>query len=227
MLRLPRRCLGLLLILLRLSIILLVLFSIMPVQARSIKNDIIGSVLGKYEGLSTRDVSVEFFGKLPENVVKYRINNKRLLGRYTIRVGSRSVLVQVRAFRDYWFAARFIERGKIIEEGDLKSVYNDIHRKPRNVVKDKEQILGKLAYVSIPEDALILSSMLRDVPVVKKGDMVLVTYRDDGFEFKYDGVVLEKGGMGDIVFVKGVELGKKLKGEVIDSKNITITAIGN
>jgi flagella basal body P-ring formation protein FlgA len=111
-------------------------------------------------------------------------------------------------------AARKIERGRIITADDLTtSRENTLHFRKDSVI-NKEEVVGKRAVRTIQADQAILSGMLENAPLVKKGDKVIIKAENSQFKITTAGEALQDGRSGDQVQVLNLQSGGKVFGIV-------------
>jgi flagellar basal body P-ring formation protein FlgA len=111
-------------------------------------------------------------------------------------------------------AARNIERGRIITADDLTvSMENTFHFRKDSVI-NKEDVIGKRTLRTIQADQTILSSMMENAPLVKKGDKVIIKAENSQFKITATGEALQDGRSGDQVQVLNLQSGGKVFGIV-------------
>jgi len=107
-------------------------------------------------------------------------------------------------------AARKIERGRIISSDDLTTVReNTLHIRKDSVIS-KEDVVGKRAVRTIQADQTILTGMMENAPLVKKGDKVIINAENSQFKITASGEALQDGRSGDQVEVLNLQSGGKV-----------------
>lgn len=111
-------------------------------------------------------------------------------------------------------AARKIERGRIISADDLTmTMENTLHFRKDSVI-NKEDIIGKRAVRTIQADQTVLTGMVENTPLVKKGDKVILKAENSQFRITASGEALQDGRSGDQVQVLNLQSGGKVFGIV-------------
>jgi flagellar basal body P-ring formation protein FlgA len=111
-------------------------------------------------------------------------------------------------------AARKIEKGRIISAEDLATTRENTLHIRKDAVINKEDVIGKRAIRTIQDDQTILTGMLENVPLVKKGDKVIIKAENSRFKITASGEALQDGRTGDQVQVLNLQSGGKVFGIV-------------
>lgn len=117
-------------------------------------------------------------------------------------------------------AAKKIRKGEVLNDQNISSVERDIAILPETVVFDKQRILGKEAATLIPGGAVVLDWMVRDIPIIRKGDSVEVFKKIKGLIVKSNAFALEDGFLGSVIRVKNGTSHKVLDAVVKNSKEV-------
>jgi flagella basal body P-ring formation protein FlgA len=114
-------------------------------------------------------------------------------------------------------AAAKIERGRIISVDDIILVNeNSLHNR-KDYIVSKEDIVGKRALRTIQADQAILSNMIENPPLVKKGDKVIIRAENPHLTITAAGEALQDGRTGDQVEVLNIQSGRKIFATVKES----------
>jgi flagellar basal body P-ring formation protein FlgA len=109
---------------------------------------------------------------------------------------------------------RKIERGRIISAEDLTTTReNTLHFRKDSII-NKEDVVGKRAVRTIQADQTIMTNMLENAPMVKKGDKVMIKAENSQFRITAAGEALQDGRSGDQVEVLNLQSGGKVFGTV-------------
>lgn len=114
----------------------------------------------------------------------------------------RYIPVRITMEGEYLEASRNLKPGDTLDEQSIRISRGDLGELPRDVVRKREQALGKQALRRLEAGTPLRSNHLRSRPVVKRGQNVAVESRGRGFVVKRDGVAMENGGVGDTVRVR-------------------------
>lgn len=225
-----------------------------PIVASSLSADLVTQAITQkvidrlqmdYPYVATADIRVtirnsDLFKAIPDSATDVRLELKpdaaildrmildlTLLDSENQKIEQRRVFLSVEANTDYVCAAKLIPRRKVIQDQDLGTVHASIYGKPKSVFRNKKSIIGLESVTIIPKGTLLINQMIRRIPVVQKGDVVLLRYQgEDGVVIRFEGKALADGGIGDIIKVRGTHFNKELEGEVLDSKNVKIRHSG-
>ena len=133
------------------------------------------------------------------------------------------ISVQYSTVKTVVIANKYIPKGKKISQEDIKLI------KMSNVrdefIENIKQAVGKIAKVNIKANSPIKKYYLKPDFLVKKNDKVKVIYSNKVIRVELIGQALENGEKGQIIKVKNISSGKKIKCKVIDRK--TVLFIGN
>ncbi|MFH1577013.1 MAG: flagellar basal body P-ring formation chaperone FlgA [Candidatus Margulisiibacteriota bacterium] len=140
---------------------------------------------------------------------------------------SRKVFVraQVEVFKPVVVVNRLIKRGETIAEGDLALVARDIAMLPDSYYEDKVMVIDTEAKTAIPKNSTIFRWMVKEIPVVRRGEELTINIKGANFLVKAQGIALMDGYLGKNVKVrkKGVKDPKKiLEGLLISSKEVEV-----
>jgi len=215
-------------------------FGFTPNFTEYITQEVTQKVISDFPFLTTADTqvvikNVKLLEKYPFQTATYQIqfnSDGAFLGSGVVRIhfydrnqrflDSKTVLIQVKAKTHYIITTRLLKSHEIIKEDDLVSVYNEIYGKPKTVIRDKKNAIGKEAVAILPKGTLLTEHNIRLVPIVKVGSKVCIWYDKNNIIIKLDGVALQDGVIGDTIKVKNLSFSKELEGEVVDSANIKI-----
>lgn len=90
------------------------------------------------------------------------------------------------------------------------------------VVRNLEQIAGKVARRTILPNRPILTTSLRDPYLVESGKPVRITYRRKGVSISLTGVALNSGIQGDLIRIRNIDSGKTIVGTVMPDASVQV-----
>ncbi len=134
--------------------------------------------------------------------------------------GKVNVRASIRVFRNVVFASSRIRKGDVFTPKNTGYVEKDITRLADNYLTDAKRALGKQASTFIPKGALILDWMPKEVPAVKKGDMVELFKRVNGVFVKVKAVAIEDGYINGNIRVRNTGSNKTVEGKVKSSGEV-------
>jgi len=103
------------------------------------------------------------------------------------------ILVKVEAEAPVLIARKTINSKARISEQDLEQRWRRIGRLDRKVLTELEKACGQRARRMISAGTVLTGDMLEPLPMVKRGQLVTVIYRGNGFEIKTVGRAMRTG----------------------------------
>ena len=119
--------------------------------------------------------------------------------------------------------ARKIRKGQLITRDDLITVVESATRRPKDVLTDPNEAIGKRSVRGSQPGRLVSSQMFEDPPLVKKGDRVLIKAENKQIRITTLGKVLEDGRSGDQVRVVNLNSGKEIFATVTGPSQVEVT----
>ncbi|MBW1914328.1 MAG: flagellar basal body P-ring formation protein FlgA [Deltaproteobacteria bacterium] len=163
---------------------------------------------------------------LPEGVLSWKVSergNRNYVGNVSltidfsvdnIQVKKISVSGYVRVRREFVTALRAIKSGELITEDDLALVSKDSEYPHRDAIAEISKVAGMRASRSMQDGQIITSSMIEVLPLIIKGENVVVKAENDAVRITTQGKVLEDGMKGDQIRVVNIGSGKELLARV-------------
>ena len=163
---------------------------------------------------------------LPEGKLRWEIQDKGnndLIGNVALTIDFRvdeklvkkvPVSGKVSVNKETIKAARKIERGQIISADDIALVNENSFHFQKESILNKEDIIGKRTLRTIQADQAILSNMIENPPLVKKGDKVIIKAENSEFKITTPGEALQDGQTGNQVEVLNLQSGRKVSATV-------------
>ncbi|QPJ61413.1 MAG: flagellar basal body P-ring formation protein FlgA [Candidatus Nitronauta litoralis] len=183
------------------------------------------------------EVKVDYTGKalsLPEGELKMDFQlagNHRPIGRIPL---SLVLTVDGEMIRKIWLNARVnvffdvvqttrpVPRNRVLTSGDVEIVRVMSSRPLRNIIYDPNEVIGQQTVRDIDHGQNISPYMVKRVPLVKRGDRVLIVAERNRLRITAPGVVKEPGFKDTIVQVENQQTKKIIHGTVIDAKTIKV-----
>ena len=184
-------------------------------------------------------VRVEFFGPMPEVAgpagqadLKVRSRaGERYIGRtsFTVRfskgdtvVREEAVRVRIEVFTDLVVSTREIMRDAVIGSDDVTVTSKWMDTAPAGILTDAAEVVGKKAVMRLNAGTEISRTMLRSVPVVKKGEAVRIVLESGPMVISAVGLCQEDGGKGDLVRVQNISSKKIIFARVMGSSLVRV-----
>lgn len=132
------------------------------------------------------------------------------------------VRTRVAVFKKIVVASRLIKRGAMIVLEDIELQERDIAMLPQKYFVGVNAVLLSQAKTSIPKNSAIFEWMIKEVPLVKRGDGVAILVKGENLLLRADGRVLEDGYLGKPIKVRRRESRKTLDGVLISTNEVEV-----
>ena len=130
--------------------------------------------------------------------------------------------VEVEALTDVVVAVRAMERGMVLEKGDVALQKRDLATLPGRTCRNIEEVVGKQVRVGMRGNSPIRSDYLERMPLVKRGQMVTIIAENEMFRVTSTGRVKGNGSEGDTVQVQSLNAQKDIPAVVVDSATVRV-----
>lgn len=125
-------------------------------------------------------------------------------------------------FFDVVQATRTVPRDRILSPGDVEIVRVRSSHPLRNIIINAEEAIGKRAVRDIDLGQNLSPYMLKQVPLINRGDRVIILAEKGRIRITAPGLAREVGFKGAIIQVENLQTNKTIYGTVIDSKTIKV-----
>ena len=132
------------------------------------------------------------------------------------------VRARVEVFKNIVVADRRIKRGGEIVVDDLTLETRDIAVLPQKYFEEIAQVANTEAKTTIPRNSTIFEWMIKEIPLVHRGDEVAILVTAPNMLLKTKGVALEDGYLGKKMKVKSKESKKTLEGSLISATVVEV-----
>jgi flagella basal body P-ring formation protein FlgA len=130
--------------------------------------------------------------------------------------------VEVEALADVVVAARELERGMVVEKGDVLLQKRDLATVPARACRNLDEALGKRVRVGMRANSTLRSDYLERLPVVKSGQMVTIVAENEKFRITASGRARGNGAEGDTVMVQSMNAHKEIPAVVVDANTVRV-----
>ncbi|MCK9294727.1 MAG: flagellar basal body P-ring formation chaperone FlgA [Desulfobulbaceae bacterium] len=166
--------------------------------------------------------------KVPEGKLSYHLTNQILCaspGKKFISVvlavdDKECGKVKMYANLHFWgtvlLASHSLSRRSILSPGDIETDFRDISMLGDNLISNPDQAIGKQLYKSLRAGDLVFAHLLKNPPLVKRGDLVTIIAKNGGLQVSAPGEAKNAGGIGEIVRVKNLMSRRVLQARVVD-----------
>ena len=130
--------------------------------------------------------------------------------------------VEVEALADVVVAARSLERGMVVEKGDVVLQKRDMATVPVRVCRNLDEAIGKRVRVGTRSNSALRSDYLERLPVVKSGQLVTIVAENDRFRITAAGRSRGNGAEGETVVVQNLNAQKDIPAVVVDANTVRV-----
>jgi len=130
--------------------------------------------------------------------------------------------VEVEALTDVVVATRAMERGMVVEKGDVALLKRDMATVPAKTCRNLDEVLGKRVRVGMRGNCPVRSDYLERLPVVKSGQLVTIVAENDKFRITTTGRAKGNGAEGEIVSVQNLTTQKEMPAVVVDAGTVRV-----
>ena len=132
------------------------------------------------------------------------------------------VRAKVEVFNKVVVAKKRIKRGEIITEEDLALEERDIAMLPQKYFENLGEVIETEAKTTIPKESTIFEWMIKEIPLVHRGDEISILVTAPDLLVKTKGVALEDGYLDKKIKVKRVESKTTLEGILISPHEVEV-----
>lgn len=129
---------------------------------------------------------------------------------------------QVEVTYELFKTTQSFKRGHILESNDVEMTQIQSSKMIRNMVTDWDQLVGYELTRSIEAGQSLSNYMVKKVPMVKRGDRIMLIAIRGSLRVTAPGVVRENGFKDQMVKVENIESHKVVYGTVQDSRTIIV-----
>lgn len=115
-----------------------------------------------------------------------------------------------------------IAKDEIIKKENLTQIIIRSNRLRDDVVKEENNLLGKQAIRTIKKGKPITSRDIRDKIVIKKGQMIMVVYKNKGLQITSKMEAIEDGAKGQRIRLINNKSNKEVVGRVVDKNMVEV-----
>ncbi len=117
---------------------------------------------------------------------------------------------------------RPIRRGEVIDEKDIYKTLLNIRQIPKSAVMNQDMVVGKTLRQSIPANRTIRENLIEDIPVIKRGQNVVLLFDNGQLNIKTNGAAKESGPIGKYIKVINISSKKQVIGKIIDNHTVKV-----
>jgi flagella basal body P-ring formation protein FlgA len=130
--------------------------------------------------------------------------------------------VEVEALADVVVAVRPLERGMVVDKGDVALQKRDMATMPSRACRNLDEAIGKRVRVGTRANSTLRSDYLERLPLVKSGQLVTIVAENDKFRVTATGRARGNGAEGETVVVQNLNAQKDIPAVVVDANTVRV-----
>jgi len=130
--------------------------------------------------------------------------------------------VEVEALADVVVTTRAIERGMVVEKGDMVLQKRDMANVTGRVCRNLSEVIGKRVCVGMRGNSPVRSDYLERLPIIKSGQMVTIVAENDSLRVTATGKAKGNGAEGETVVVQNLNAQKDIPAVVVDANTVRV-----
>ncbi len=130
--------------------------------------------------------------------------------------------VEVEALADMVVTARPMERGEMVEKGDVTLQKRDLATAQGRLCRTVADAIGKRVRIGMRGNAPVRADYLEKPPLVKSGQTVTIVAENSSFRITATGKARGNGAEGDTVMVQNISALKDVPAVVVDANTVRV-----
>jgi flagella basal body P-ring formation protein FlgA len=118
--------------------------------------------------------------------------------------------------------ARPVSQDDVITAEDIQLKHMHRSRVSSRAVTEAEELIGKRVKRPLPAHTMVHTSDVETLPVVQKGDVVLIVIESPALKITATGEALEHGGRGATIRVRNMGSNREIRAVVIDKETVRV-----
>ncbi|MFC1511525.1 flagellar basal body P-ring formation chaperone FlgA [Candidatus Margulisiibacteriota bacterium] len=132
------------------------------------------------------------------------------------------IRAKVEVFKDIVVAKKRIKRGQTIGQADLSLEARDIAMLPQKYFAKLDNVIGSETKTNIPKNSTLYEWMVKEVPLVRRGDTLAVLVKAPNLLIKTQGQALSDGYLNKKMKVKREDSKTAIEGILISAKEVEV-----
>lgn len=141
-----------------------------------------------------------------------------------VSVGKTDLLGRFFVMKEIYVPIKDIAKDDIVKAEDFELVAMRENRIKNDSIINIEDMIGKQAVKLLKAGKLVANRDLRDEIIIKKGQEVMVLYKNKGLQITYKMEALEDGAKGNLIKFVNTKSAKEVMAKVIDKNTAEIRA---
>ena len=133
----------------------------------------------------------------------------------TPKAWSLYVSAKVSVYSEVLVAARTLSRGTHLGAADVEFERRDLSRLPYGYLTDVAELDGKMSNRRINAGTVLTPSSLKDAPMVRRGERVILTIDTGGLQIRASGTAMQDGTRGQRIRVRNTGSKRVIEGVII------------
>ena len=129
---------------------------------------------------------------------------------------------KVEVHKDIIVAANKINRGDVIDADDLTLEGRDISMFPARYFSQLDEVISHEAKTSISRNSTIFDWMIKEVPLVHRGENISIYVTAPNLLVRAEGVALSDGYLGGKMTVKSKSTNKSMEGILVSANEVEV-----
>jgi len=119
-------------------------------------------------------------------------------------------------------AARFIQKGTVLNETNLERRLTNISKSPKNIVKHYDKALNKCLKYSLRPGEFLRQNMLEHPVVIKRGELIKLIARSGLLTVVAYGTAQSDGAVGEQIKVENSDTNRTVVGRVLNESSVLV-----
>jgi flagella basal body P-ring formation protein FlgA len=202
------------------------------ISSTQVENFVADYLNGKagLENIIVKTFKIRGLDKYPRGMVSFQVESSDLISKSGRLNGYIDVMIDevkkdrlsisgsVEKIEQVLVAKRSIKKDDIITPADFEYQARNVFDLKSDFILSDQVIKGKMLRIPIRKGSVLTQSMLADLPLIKKGDVVSLVAQNDAMIIVTTGVSKEDGFENQLIKVENISSGRLIKG-VVKSKS--------
>jgi flagella basal body P-ring formation protein FlgA len=136
-------------------------------------------------------------------------------------VSSSMITIKVKLFKNVFVARKEIRRGENLEPNYFQLKDVDVAPNSDKIFDLVDELVKYRSKVMIKDGAVLSEEMVEPIPVVKKGDNLILHTAGSGVDISQEVIARQDGCIGDVISVHA-KMNRLYKAKIVDKKNLIL-----
>lgn len=130
---------------------------------------------------------------------------------------------QIAVFGEAAVAAHNIDRGSLVQPGDIRYVRQNLSALGANYIDLAKPIIGLALKRSVREGEVLRLSQLEEPKIIQRGDRVMLEAQSNGLSVAVQGTAMANGKLGERIQVKNTQSNQLVDAQVVGPGRVRVT----